>query len=505
MENIFPRRLARISAIPSSALFRCFFAGLLLSLGFAPFHWPLFSLLSIALLFTELNQERSISAFKQGLGFGFGFFGVSVSWIYISIHLYGHLNPLIAGGITLLFISYLALFTATMGLCYRRLNNKIPSAFSGLLFSATWTLTEVLRSYLFTGFPWLLLGLTQVDTPLKTALPIIGIEGLSFISVLLASLVSTLLTFKPHRWLLSVLFVGLFLFPWSLLNPQMTQVQSPLRVSVIQANFSMREKWDEHLFDQLLYRYDTIINSLINHVDLIVLPEAAIPLPAMYVSEQLERWDSLAKENKSAIVLGIPEITTQRETDYYNTMMGLGVGQGTYRKQHLVPFGEYVPAFLEKFINQLTLPMNDLTAGKAHQALLTIQNHPVASLICYELAYPNLLRQQLPQAEWIISVSDDGWFGHSFAMYQQLQMAQALAIQTQRYHILANNDGLSSIINPQGEIIASVPAFKQGTASAQIYPQKNLTLWVKYGDRPIVGLCLLLVIISCLFRLRKTT
>ena len=92
-----------------------------------------------------------------------------------------------------------------------------------------------------------------------------------------------------------------------------------------------------------------------------------------------------------------------------------------------------------------------------------------------------------------------------FAMYQQLQMAQALAIQTQRYHILANNDGLSSIINPQGEIIASVPAFKQGTASAQIYPQKNLTLWVKYGDRPIVGLCLLLVIISCLFRLRKTT
>jgi len=293
------------------------------------------------------------------------------------------------------------------------------------------------------------------------------------------------------------------LFPWSLFTPQTKQIQPPLRVSVIQANLSMREKWDEHLFDQLLYRYDSVIHDLIKQTDLIVLPEAAIPLPAMYVSEQLELWDTLAKEQQTAIVLGIPEITTQRETDYYNTMMTLGVGQGSYRKQHLVPFGEYVPAFLAKFINQLTLPMNDLTAGNAHQALLTIQNHPVASLICYELAYPNLLRQQLPQAEWIISVSDDGWFGHSFAMYQQLQMAQALAIQTQRYHILANNDGLSSIINPQGEIIASVPAFKQGTASAEIYPQQNVTLWVKYGDRPVICLCLFLLSIYFLLRLKK--
>lgn len=145
-------------------------------------------------------------------------------------------------------------------------------------------------------------------------------------------------------------------------------------------------------------------------------------------------------------------------------------------------------------IDWLALPAANLKPGKTDQTLIRVKNHAIATLICYELAYPQLLRKQLPNAKWIVSISDDGWFGHSFAMYQQLQMVQALSAQTERFQVVSNNDGLSSLINTKGDIISSLPAYTAGVLEGNIFPATGATPWVLYGDKPILMIFLLIIL-----------
>ena len=209
-----------------------------------------------------------------------------------------------------------------------------------------------------------------------------------------------------------------------------------------------------------------------------------------------------------AVLLGIPEPTSPDETSYYNSIISLGAANGKYLKQHLVPFGEFIPQLLEHLTHWLGIPLANLSPGAKNQALIRVQNHPIATLICYELAYPELLRKQLPEAEWIVSVSDDGWFGHSLAMYQQLQMAQVLSLQTGRYQVVANNDGLSSIINTDGDISASLPPFSSGILEENIFPATGLAPWVYFGDMPALLFSLLIVLFAvraCLYKKHRVT
>jgi apolipoprotein N-acyltransferase len=171
----------------------------------------------------------------------------------------------------------------------------------------------------------------------------------------------------------------------------------------------------------------------------------------------------------------------------------LGLASGEHVKQHLVPFGEYIPQSLVAINRWFNLPEPNLVTGKKQQPLIKIDGHPVASLICYEIAYPELLKEQMPEAQWIVSISDNGWFGRSLASYQQLQMAQALSLITGRYQVLVNNDGLSSVIDNNGDIIDSLPPFSEGILQSSIYPAEGSTPWVIWGDFPVLLFCALLV------------
>ncbi len=491
--------IEHMQAIPSfivrfGTLTRAFFAGLLLPLGFAPFHLPGFAILSLALLFAQLRTTTP--PFLTGFVFGLGFLGLGVSWVYVSIHEFGPLNALLSGGITLLFVTYLALYPGCVALLYSTLSKHCSFVWSALLFSALWCLGEYLRATLMGGFPWLLLGVSQLDTPLHHIIPILGVYGASFLTCLAAtSLVGIAYTtgFKRTRALLVCL--SILLLPSFLKNIAWTEVSSkPLSIAIIQANLSMRDKWDESLFWKLVSTYQTYVEQFVPRASVIVLPESAIPVPGNYVSDVLEGLHQKALKSGSAILLGIPEPTHADETYYYNTITTLGTAEGHYRKQHLVPFGEFIPNPFEQVIRWFTLPPANLKPGKKEQPLIRVKNHPIASLICYELAYPALLRKQLPEAEWIVSVSDDGWFGHSLAMYQQLQIAQLLSLQTGRFQVVSNNDGLSSIINTKGEVTASLPAFSSGVLEANIYPAIGSTPWVRWGDLPLLLGCVLVLL-----------
>ena len=168
-----------------------------------------------------------------------------------------------------------------------------------------------------------------------------------------------------------------------------------------------------------------------------------------------------------------------------------------------MPFGEFIPYHLQTWMNFLGLPSPNLRSYPSSNPGIYVNHQRIASLICYELAYPELLREQLPQAKWIVSISDGGWFGHSFAIYQQLQMAQVLAISAARFHIVANNGGLSAIIDDQGNIQASLPAFEAGLLTSKLYAASGSTPWVRWGDFPCLGLCFSIVAIA-LLRLCKS-
>ncbi len=346
MKSIALTKALKIDSLVKAKPSRCillFLAGLCAPFGFAPFHMPGLALLSISLFFTVLLNSTLKQSVALALCYGVGFFGLGISWVIISIHDYGQLNYFFAGCITLLFIVYLSLFPLGVALVFKWLKIK-NLIFSALLFSSLWCLSEYLRSNLMTGFPWLLLGTTQMDTPMRYLAPILGIYGLSFFSLLSAAFLSLAIRENSvKRYYFLSAFVLILIGPYLLKNTQWTTFEKkPITVAAVQSNLSMRDKWDERLFWKLLKYYEKTTTKLLGN-QLIILPESAIPLPANYLQDYLMNLHNKAFKANSALILGILQATDETETHYYNAISSYGHASGQHLKAHLVPFGEYIP------------------------------------------------------------------------------------------------------------------------------------------------------------------
>lgn len=489
------RFIPRIRVLDSSLL-RILIAGMLFPVGFAPFHLPGVAVISLAFFYHTLLNSSFKKSIYSGFVFGTGLFGTGVSWVIISIHEYGQLNYLLSILITIAFIFYLSLFPALMaaGFHYLRTKSRIHPA---LLFAVLGMIFEYLRATLFTGFPWLRLGTALIDTPMQHVAPIIGIYGLSFLGGLYATLLVHIFTTKRQKqWIYLAILVLCMLSPLTLKNIQWTHIQreKPVSTAIIQANLSMREKWDEALFEKLMQYYSDAVQSLLG-TRLIVMPESALPLPGSYIKEYLDDLSTQAQKKGSAILTGILH-AEGNQTLLFNTMQALGSAEGQYAKQHLVPFGEFIPKPFKTINDWLSLPDPGMQPGLAKQIPIALDKHPVASLICYEIAYQELLRKQMQHGQWIVSISDNGWFGHSLASWQQLQMAQMLSLMTGRYQVVSNNDGLSSIIDEKGQIVDSLAPFSAGILQSRIFPAEGRTPWVYYGDSPIIWMGILLLLVA---------
>lgn len=484
--------------------FFVFIAGLLAPFGFAPFHIPGFMLLSMSFFYSTIQDTLPKKSFCLGLFYGIGYFGFGVSWVIVSIHDYGHLNYIISGLVTLIFIMYLSLFPALTASFYNLLELKNRKILSIILFCVLWCFSEYCRSTVFTGFPWLLTGTVLIDTPIKYIAPILGVYGLSFVCVFISALLVLAMSHNSKkRMYYLILIVLLIISPTLCKNISWSRIkEEPISIGAVQANLSMRDKWDEALFWNLLNYYEKAINKLLGK-QLIILPESAIPLPASYLDKYLSKLDKRAQKANSALLLGILQPTNDNETNFYNSVIALGQAKGKKFKRQLVPFGEYIPKPLVKINRWLSLPEPNLLPGKTKQPLIRIENHPVASLICYEIAYPSILREQMPKAQWIVSISDNGWFGHSLASYQQLQMAQILSLLTGRYQIVVNNDGLSSVIDANGDIVESLPPFSSGLLQSSIFPAEGRTPWIIWHEYPVLIFCTFFLIFILFIQLRR--
>ncbi|MCP3660971.1 MAG: apolipoprotein N-acyltransferase [Gammaproteobacteria bacterium] len=472
-------------------LLAAFIAGALTVLAFAPFSLYLLALPGVLLLAYLWQSATPRQAFFQGWCYGAGLLGFGVFWLHNSIDQFGNLGTALAIFITLSFVAALAIFYGAAGWLVCRL---VQNRKALLLFVPIWVLLEWFRGWALTGFPWLSLGYSQIDSPLAGWAALLGVFGISALLVLSAVLILLLPRPGAANRLVVVSALGVIWGGgWLLGHHDWTKVAGePLKVAMIQANIPQQNKWRPEYLQPTLAYYARLTRQQWQR-DIIIWPETAVP------AYQDRIWDSFLKplsdqasETGTSLVTGIP-VWDQSRGHFFNAIITLGSEQDSYHKRHLVPFGEYMPFkwLLSPLINWLQIPMSDFTPGSASQPLMRVAGYQAGVSICYEDAFGEEMIESLPEAAFLINISNDAWFGDSLALPQHLEMARMRALEGGRYMLRATNNGVSAIIDHKGRVLIQSPSFEPDLLVGEIKPMEGLTPYARLGNWAVISLALL--------------
>lgn len=486
-----------------------FLAGAMLVLAFAPMRQFYFAILAPALLCMLIENAKPKQAAYLGACFGLGQFGAGVSWVFISIHVYGFTPIPIALIFTGLFVGFLALYPTLQ--CYLLARYfPMPSTQKLLLvFPLSWILIEWLRSWVLTGFPWLLIGFSQINGPLKGYIPLGGEFFVGFLAVFSGVLLVYIA--KEFQNCLRVSFciailAAIFIGGYFLSQIQWTtpfESSQKVKVILVQGNIPQSIKWDPTSVSKILQIYYELAQENWQ-TNIMIWPEAAVPIPQNYAAPFLMHMSALAEYHHVSLFTGI--ITQVSNTfNYYNALISLGEGKGHYYKRHLVPFGEYVPLenLLRGLMGFFNLPMSNLISGPEYQPDLKAKNIIIAPFICYEIAYADNLFYEAGHSQVLLTVSDDAWFGNSLAPAQHLEIGQFRAMQSGRDLLFSGNDGITAIVDDHGNIIQQMPQFIRGVLTGTFQPRTGKTPWLYYGNNPIILLMLFAFLILAICERRK--
>ena len=485
--------------------------------GFAPFYLFALPVVTLAVLIELWRRAPGRRAAGLiGFSFGLGYFLTGVSWVYVSLHDFGAMPAPLAGILTLLFCAFLALYPAVTGWIYYVLGPRSALATLAAL-PALWALADWLRGWLFTGFPWIALGYSQIPaSSLAGYVPVLGIYGASLATVVSAGAIVTLWSHWKDNNSLStqhsalstqysaLVIVVIWLAGFALKQLDWTQPEGePIVVSLLQGNIPQEMKWRDDKIGATLDKYLRLVDS--SNARLIVLPETALPLFLHDVPQYyLNGFASHARSNGGDVLIGVPERTDKR--DYFNSVLSFGAAPTqTYRKSHLVPFGEFVPLkpLFGWFLEVVQIPLLDFARGAETQQPLAVAGQRIAVNICYEDAFGAEIIRQLPQATLLANVSNVAWFGRSIAPQQHLQISQARALETGRYMLRATNTGMTAIIDPYGRVRKVAPEFTESIVTGVVQGRAGATPYVRWGNTPIVALALLLALAGGWLALRK--
>jgi apolipoprotein N-acyltransferase len=464
-------------------------AGAALTAAFAPLNlWPL-ALLSPALLIALWQDAPPRHAAALGFWFNFGTFTAGTYWLYISIHQIGG-APLwvafIAMGAT---VCILSLYGAFLGWAAAR---WLPAGGSlrwmvGL--PAAWLLVEWFRGWFLTGFPWLSLGYSQTGTWMAGLAPVLGVYGVSALLLVGAGALVSVCAGTPRERRVAVgVLVVIWVVPAALQRMAWTEPSGPpITVAIIQGAIPQDEKWQEAHRDAQLDTYRDLTRQALG-ARVIFWPEAALPDVAQNLGDYLlERYHE-AHAQHSALVVGM--LREVHNGDYYNSILTMGESVDWYDKMHLVPFTEVIPVphFARKWLAFMHLPYEDFQYGAAHQPPLAAGGLVLVPAICYDDAYGSSNLGMLHTANALVTVTNDAWFGHSTARFQHLQIGQMRAIETGRYLIRAANDGISAIIGPDGQLLATAPGYVPTVLRGAVVPRLGRPPYARFGNWLIISL-----------------
>jgi apolipoprotein N-acyltransferase len=460
-------------------------AGLLLPLSLAPFDFWWSALVSIVLLLAVTSGASFKQALIRWYLFGIGQYLLGASWVFVSINTHGGASVLLASMLTGAFIAAISLVVLIQGYVYQRFFNHRSTwviAFAALWFVKEWSTTWLLVA----GFPWALLGYGQIDTALAGFAPVIGVLGVGFVVALMGScFFAGVIHSSNRRWAWWITGVGIFLFGGVLSTLDHTHpAAEPLEVSLVQGNVAQQTKWRQEMVNPIIQNYTNLSAEEWGR-DLIVWPEAAITVFEESAAGLLDFWDIQGKERGTALLLGIP---SREGRTYYNSAVMVGSGRGKYIKRHLVPFGEYVPMedYLRGVIEFFDLPMSHNKPGPEEQQLLKLDDLSLALSICYEIAFPGLVRQDANESALLITISNDTWFGESLGPHQHMQMAQMRALESGRYLLRSTNNGITAIVDEKGRMTGQLPQFESGVLRGLAVPMGGITPYSRWGDWPLL-------------------
>ena len=468
--------------------------------SFAPFGWWPIGILSLAFLFYQVGMDTNVKRSTLiGWAFGFGWTVAGIHWLYITMNRFGNIpGPMAVAAVCLLGL-YMGLFSAfATGLSTwlrRRLTLPVKS-FLLLILPFAWGISEWMRGWVMTGFPWVASGYAHNTSPLGGYAPVIGVYGVGVIVALCASCIA-MLTQKSRKLGAGVL-AATFVIGFGLTYVQWTKPQGqPISVRLAQGNVAQRDKFDPEHAAATLELYRGMV--LAGRADLIALPETAIArLPENLPPDYLASLERHAAATGSHLLYGIP--ISDGPQQYANSIKGFSPSGQAYRfdKQHLVPFGEFVPTGFRWFVDMMQMPLGDMTRGAEVQAPFPVKDQLVLPNICYEDVFGEEIALQLRSmprpATILLNVSNLAWFGESVAIPQHLQISQMRSIETGRPMLRATNSGATAYIDGRGKIVAALPNYTHGTLAATVQGMGGMTPFIRFGNYTMLILAALAVL-----------
>jgi apolipoprotein N-acyltransferase len=478
-------------------------AGACSLLSFQPLGWWPLQFLVLAYFFYQVGMGSSVRrATLLGWAFGFGWSVGGMHWLYIALNRYGGL-PAILSAIAIallgLYMGLFAAFAAGMATWLRRRWSLPVASFLLIALPVCWGLSEWMRGWVFTGFPWAASGYAHNSAPLAGFAPILGVYGIGVLAAVCAGCL-VMLT-QRGKLAASTLFASLLVAGWGLTTIDWTHpAGQPISVRLTQGDIPQDEKFaNEHLPD-ILMRYRAMLTAA--PADLIAAPETAIPaFPYQLPLNYLPGLRDFAAKSNSYLMFGIP--LTDSPTRYTNSVAGIGPQGQSYRydKHHLVPFGEFIPLGFRWFTDLMHIPLGDFTRGAAVQPAFAVKDQRVLPNICYEDVFgeeiARNLRDEAQPATLLLNVSNLAWYGESVAIPQHLQISRMRSLETGRPMLRSTNNGATAVIDGKGRVQQMLAPYTRGTLTARVQGMAGSTPYIRFGNYLFLALSALALMGAC--------
>ncbi len=465
--------------------------------AFAPWNiWPLV-LPGLLILFWLLESATPRRAALLGFLYAFGMNLPGLWWIHVSMTVFGGINLPVAFLLMAGLSAYLAIYPMLACGLLVRFWPQATALRQCLALPALWLLSDWALGHLLTGFPWLWLGYSQIDTPLVGYAPLLGVQGVTL--ALLLSVSGLWLALRQRRVAFLLLPVALYGGGFLLHPQQWTTPGKALDFALVQGNIAQATKWDPNNIKPTLQKYLALSKDHQN-ADVLVWPESAVPALENEMSEFLANMDDTLRANKVGFITGIQYFDTAGQ-HFYNGVIGMGqmddaghdvyqFGTGNrYYKRHLVPIGEFVPFgnLLRPLAPFFNLPMSSFSEGSTIQPNLLVHGQHFATSICYEMAFSDELRQNVnADTDYILTVSNDSWFGGSHGPWQHMAITRMRAIEYGKPVIRATNSGVTVAFDGQGHELARLPQFQAEVLRVKVAGAKGETPYNRVGSWPLI-------------------